>query len=117
MVRLWTRTGLLYATILAALASPSLAQVPTSGIEVSNGATSIHRPDRTAVLKDTATPVLFVIGKDDQAVLPEHTLQQSHLPSLAHIHILQRSAHMGMLEEPDKSNRLLQSFLNFVIHT
>jgi len=77
----------------------------------------IRRPDRTAVLKDAATPVLFVIGKDDQAVLPEHTLRQSHLPSLAHIHILQRSAHMGMLEEPDKSNRLLQSFLNFVIHT
>ncbi|WP_431211369.1 alpha/beta fold hydrolase [Puia sp. P3] len=77
----------------------------------------IRRPDRTAVLRDAATPVLFVIGKDDQAVLPEQTLQQSHLPSLTHIHILQRSAHMGMLEEPDKSNGLLQSFLNFVIHT
>jgi pimeloyl-ACP methyl ester carboxylesterase len=77
----------------------------------------IHRPDRTAVLKDTTTPVLFVIGKEDQAVQPEHTLRQSHLPSISHIHILQRSAHMGMLEEPDQSNRLLQSFLNFVIHT
>jgi pimeloyl-ACP methyl ester carboxylesterase len=77
----------------------------------------INRPDRTAVLKDAATPVLFVIGKEDQAVQPEHTLRQSHLPSLSHIHILQRSAHMGMLEEPDQSNRLLQSFLNFVIHT
>jgi len=77
----------------------------------------INRPDRTAVLKDATTPVLFVIGKEDQAVQPEHTLRQSHLPSLSHIHILQRSAHMGMLEEPDQSNRLLQSFLNFVIHT
>jgi len=77
----------------------------------------IHRPDRTAVLRDSAIPVLFVIGKEDQAIQPEHTLQQSHLPSISHIHILQHSAHMGMLEEPDLSNNLLQSFLNFVKHT
>jgi len=77
----------------------------------------IHRPDRTAVLRDSAIPVLFVIGKEDQAIPPEHTLQQSHLPSISHIHILQHSAHMGMLEEPDLSNNLLQSFLNFVKHT
>ncbi|MBS1605849.1 MAG: alpha/beta fold hydrolase [Bacteroidetes bacterium] len=77
----------------------------------------IQRPDRTAVLKEAAIPVLFVIGKEDQAVPPEHTLQQSHLPSLSHIHILQHSAHMGMLEEPALSNSLLRSFLNFVINT
>jgi len=77
----------------------------------------IRRPDRTAVLKDATTPVLFVIGKEDQAIPPEHTLQQSHLPSLSHIHILHHSAHMGMLEEPDLSNNILQSFLNFVRHT
>ena len=77
----------------------------------------IRRPDRTAVLKDSAIPVLFVIGKEDQAVPPEQALRQSHLPSLSHIHILQRSAHMGMQEEPDRSNHILQSFLNFVTHT
>ena len=77
----------------------------------------IQRPDRTKVLKEATTPVLFVIGKEDQAVPPEHTLQQSHLPSLSHIHILQHSAHMGMLEEPGLSNNLLQSYLNFVINT
>lgn len=77
----------------------------------------ILRPDRTAVLKDATTPVLFIIGIEDQAVLPEHTLQQSHLPPLSHIHILHHSAHMGMLEQPDLSNNILQSFINFVRHT
>jgi pimeloyl-ACP methyl ester carboxylesterase len=74
----------------------------------------IRRPDRTTVLKDATTPVLFIIGKEDQAIPPEHTLQQSHLPSLSHIHILHHSGHMGMLEEPGLSNNILQSFLNFI---
>jgi pimeloyl-ACP methyl ester carboxylesterase len=77
----------------------------------------IQRPDRTAVLKESTIPVLFVLGKEDQAVPPEHTLQQSHLPPLSHIHILQHSAHMGMLEEPGRSNNILESFFNFVRHT
>ncbi len=73
----------------------------------------ILRPDRTDVLKTFPGPVLFVIGRNDKAVDPQHALQQSHLPGLSHVHVLERSAHMGMQEEPERSNHILQSFLNF----
>lgn len=74
----------------------------------------IRRPDRTAVLKKLNHPVLFVIGIHDQAVLPEHALQQSHIPALSHVHILERSAHLGMLEETERSIEIMHSFINFV---
>jgi pimeloyl-ACP methyl ester carboxylesterase len=74
----------------------------------------IRRPGRTAVLEQTKNPVLFVIGSHDQAVPPQQALQQSHIPALSHIHILNHSGHVGMLEEPDQSYRILQSYLNFV---
>ena len=63
----------------------------------------IGRPDRTKVLKTFSKPVLFMLGTHDKAVLLEHGLQQSHLPSISHINILSNSAHMGMMEEPEKS--------------
>jgi pimeloyl-ACP methyl ester carboxylesterase len=45
------------------------------------------------------------------AVPPEDSLQQSHLPQKSYIHILEHSGHMGMLEEPTKSNSILEKFL------
>ena len=77
----------------------------------------IRRPDRTHILAQAKVPVLFVIGEHDQAVSPQQALQQSHLPSLSHIHILTGSGHMGMQEEPTRSNQILQSFLNFVTNS
>ncbi|HEY6902060.1 MAG TPA: alpha/beta fold hydrolase [Puia sp.] len=74
----------------------------------------INRPDRTAVLTSLNRPILFVIGAYDQAVSPGQALEQSHLPSLSHIHILENSAHMGMLEETSRSNNILHTFINFV---
>jgi pimeloyl-ACP methyl ester carboxylesterase len=74
----------------------------------------IRRPDRTAVLEQTKSPVLFVIGSHDQTVPPQQVVQQSHIPALSHIHILNHSGHAGMLEEPGRSYRTLQSYLNFV---
>ena len=71
----------------------------------------IGRPDRTDVLRQTHVPVLFIIGKSDNAVSPEDSLQQSHLPEKAYIHLLPHSGHMGMLEEPDTCNRILDEFL------
>jgi pimeloyl-ACP methyl ester carboxylesterase len=71
----------------------------------------IKRPDRTHVLKQNKIPVLFVLGKHDAAVPLQDGLQQSHLPGVSHVHILENSGHMGMCEEVDKSNRLLQEFV------
>ncbi len=74
----------------------------------------IRRPDRTAVLIHSAVPVLFIMGEHDIAVPMDDGLKQCHLPAKASIHILHESGHMGMMEEPDKSNRLLNEFLQSV---
>lgn len=71
----------------------------------------INRPDRTEILTQTTLPVLFIMGKYDKAVPMEDSLQQSHLPEKSYIHILQNSGHMGMLEEVEHCNRILEKFL------
>jgi len=71
----------------------------------------IKRPDRTNVLLNATVPVLFIMGKYDVAVPMEDGLKQCHLPEKSYIHILHKSGHMGMLEEIDKSNEVLETFL------
>lgn len=71
----------------------------------------IARTDHSHILRQTTVPVLFIIGEYDAAVSPEDSLQQSHLPEKSYIHILKKSGHMGMLEEPDLANQILEKFL------
>ena len=71
----------------------------------------IQRPDRTSVLKTFPGPILFIIGEKDNVIPLESSLRQCYLPAQAHIHIIEKSAHMGMLEEPQKSNLILYDFL------
>ncbi|RYZ29271.1 MAG: alpha/beta hydrolase [Chitinophagaceae bacterium] len=71
----------------------------------------INRPDRTRVLENSQVPVLFVMGKHDKAVPMEDGLKQCHLPQLSYIGLLQNSGHMGMVEETDRSNKLLTEFV------
>ena len=74
----------------------------------------IARPDRTAVLQSFNKPILFLIGKNDKAISFEDSMRQCHIPVLATVEILETSAHMGMWEEKEKSNRALLSFLEQV---
>lgn len=71
----------------------------------------IKRPDRTAVLQ-TVTPVLFVMGKYDTAIPPDDGLKLCSLPEKAYIHILGKSGHLGMIEEADYSNKILDKFFD-----
>lgn len=75
------------------------------------------RPDRTHLLRDNKIPFLFVLGKYDQAVPLADGLQQAHLPLLTDVHLLQHSGHMGMVEEPQESNKLMQEFLSRIPYT
>ena len=77
----------------------------------------IRRPDRVSVLQHFTGPVLFIIGGQDKSVPLEHSLQQCHIPVLSHIHILENAGHMGMLEDSQRSNRILQTFINFTFHS
>ncbi len=71
------------------------------------------RPDRTAVLKDIHVPVLFFIGKEDQAVPPENVLEQVTMPAVADIHIFEDVGHTGLLEVFEESNLILHHFIAF----
>jgi pimeloyl-ACP methyl ester carboxylesterase len=77
----------------------------------------INRPERVSVLGHFRGPVLFVIGEEDTAVPMSLALQQCHLPVLSHVHILEHTGHMGMLEAADDSNRILQTFINFTLNS
>ena len=70
----------------------------------------INRPDRTDVLKTFNKPVLFIIGEKDTAIPMQASLQQCHLPAIAHVHLLD-TGHMGMIERSDRSSVIVESFL------
>ena len=74
----------------------------------------IQRPDRTSVLKKFPKAILFIIGEKDNVIPLQSSLEQCYLPAQAHIHILAKSAHMGMLEETEKSNEILYHFLKLI---
>lgn len=71
----------------------------------------INRPDRTAVLKNTTVPVLLVLGKDDQAIPYDEALKLAYMANKTYFYTLQQSGHMGMLEEEEKTNGILQEFI------
>jgi pimeloyl-ACP methyl ester carboxylesterase len=70
------------------------------------------RPDRTHILKKAKFPVLFIVGKGDQAVPFTDSMQQVYLPDLSYIYILEKSGHMGMLEETGSFNQALVEFIS-----
>lgn len=72
----------------------------------------MKRPDRTAVLKNTEKPVLFIAGEHDNAVPLNDILKQCYLPEKSYFHVLKNSGHMGMMEETEKANQILQEFLS-----
>lgn len=77
----------------------------------------MDRPDRTQMLRQTSIPILFVLGKHDQAVPLADGLKQAHLPKQSVVHLLQNSGHMGMVEEREICNKLLLDYLHRVART
>jgi pimeloyl-ACP methyl ester carboxylesterase len=74
----------------------------------------IARPDRTDVLRQFPRPVLFIIGRGDNVIPLQQSLEQCYLPTISHLHIVENAGHQAMLENPEKSNQLLLEFINFV---
>ncbi len=71
----------------------------------------IERPDRTEVLKQNKMPVLFVLGRNDAIIPLKDVMALASMPDNVYIHILENSGHMGMIEEPDRSNQIVNKFL------
>jgi pimeloyl-ACP methyl ester carboxylesterase len=72
------------------------------------------RNDRIHVLKETQLPVLFIIGKEDNAVPFEKSMEQCHLPKKHSICILEETGHMGMLEKEEESLKCIKEFVEEV---
>jgi pimeloyl-ACP methyl ester carboxylesterase len=70
----------------------------------------IERPDRTDILKSFKKPIIFIIGKKDNTVPLQASLEQCHMPSVSRIKILQNSGHMGMWEEKREATTFLLDF-------
>lgn len=73
-----------------------------------------NRPDRRKVLENFKGPVLFLAGEWDTAIPLQISLQQAHLPTQSYIIILDSSAHMGLWEEVEKTNKILFKFLSCI---
>jgi pimeloyl-ACP methyl ester carboxylesterase len=71
----------------------------------------IQRPDRTGVLRSFNRPILFLAGEHDTAVPYDQVVQQSGLPLVSYLHSLHHSGHMGMWEEPNQCNFILEEFI------
>ena len=66
-----------------------------------------NRPATTGVLESITKPVLFIMGEEDKAVPIKDSLEQCHLPRISYIHILTRTAHMGMIENTSLCNSIV----------
>lgn len=70
----------------------------------------INRPDRTAILKHSEAPVLWVIGADDTIASPENLIQQTSLASVNFVYTCKDCGHMSMIESPTELTGYLNSF-------
>lgn len=73
-----------------------------------------NRPATTGVLVSITKPVLFIMGEEDKAVPIKDSLEQCHLPRISYIHILTHTAHMGMIENTNLCNSIVDRFLSAI---
>lgn len=71
------------------------------------------RVPRLSVLKKLEIPVMYIIGKDDNAVPLESSLAQCYLPKESVVHFLGETAHMGMIERKIETLKFIQLFSNY----
>lgn len=69
------------------------------------------RKERIDVLEKAEVPVLFIIGKEDNAVPLEKSLEQCYLPANHDVTILEEAGHMGMFEKQEEACTVLATFL------
>lgn len=72
-----------------------------------------NRPDQTEVLQKINCPVLFIVGREDNLVPLEKNIEQTALPNIAHIHILEGVGHMGMFEATKPIQKIIRQFSSY----
>ena len=72
------------------------------------------RPDQMALLATIRSPVLVVAGKEDRTFAVKETEAMARAIPGAQFVVMERTAHLAALENPDEVNGLIQRFLNRV---
>lgn len=74
-----------------------------------------NRDDSNTFLAETTLPIAFLIGKNDALIPAQDMLRQAASAKTAMITLLTESAHMGMLEEPQKVEEGIRAFAEFCL--
>jgi pimeloyl-ACP methyl ester carboxylesterase len=69
------------------------------------------RPDRQQLLKETGTPVLYILGKKDNYIPYDIMYAVAQRSPKGEILTLENSGHMGFIEEPGICQEALKSFV------
>lgn len=70
-----------------------------------------NRPDRTHVLHSMSFPVLFIIGMQDKLIPFESLISLSEFPKQSYPFILAEAGHLGMVERPDATARMINWYM------
>jgi pimeloyl-ACP methyl ester carboxylesterase len=70
-----------------------------------------NRPDRTHVLKSMPFPILFIIGMQDKLIPFESLISLSEFPKQSYPFILAEAGHLGMVERPDATARMISWYM------
>jgi len=70
----------------------------------------IARPSRQYILEDGRVPLLWILGRHDLYFSPERAMRDTGLPHNAEVVILEKSGHLGFIEETENSAGIISSF-------
>jgi len=68
------------------------------------------RPRRSAVIERGEVPLLWILGRSDRYFSPETAVRDIKIPANAQVVILEKSGHLGFIEEPGLSAELISTF-------
>ncbi|MFC2096319.1 alpha/beta fold hydrolase [Bacteroidota bacterium] len=89
-------------------------QTSENGI-IANLNTMMNRPDFSESLSNSSIPFLYILGKKDNYIDYKLIGGKVVLPQLSELCVLEKSGHMGFIEEKEKSLSCIMQFINRII--
>lgn len=86
-------------------------ETPKEGI-VSNLHAMMNREDLSESLAESTVPFLYIAGKNDNYIDFENVVPNIKLPVKSELCVLEKSGHMGFIEEKDLSVNIINNFIN-----
>ncbi len=75
----------------------------------------INRNEVYHELKDIALPTLIIVGDEDVATIPEKAKRIHKQINGSVLEIIEGAGHSSSIEQPEKVNKVLETFINFSI--